>query len=57
MWRNRSAGAAHVENSSDLGGTLEEAFAEAGPSLIEFPIDYRENMKLTERLGEIVCPI
>jgi acetolactate synthase-1/2/3 large subunit len=47
----------HVENSSELGGTLEAAFAEAGPSLIVLPIDYRENMKLTERLGEIVCPI
>jgi len=47
----------HVENSSELGGTLEAAFAEAGPSLVVLPIDYRENMKLTERLGEIVCPI
>jgi acetolactate synthase-1/2/3 large subunit len=47
----------YVENSSELGGTLEAAFTETGPSLIVLPIDYRENMKLTERLGEIVCPI
>jgi len=46
-----------VENSKDLVATLEEAFAEQGPSLIVIPIDYRENLKLTERLGDIACPI
>jgi len=46
-----------VENSADLQATLNTAFAESGPSLIVIPIDYRENMKLTERLGNIVCAI
>jgi len=46
-----------VENSKDLVSTLESAFEESGPSLIVIPIDYRENMKLTERLGDIACPI
>jgi acetolactate synthase-1/2/3 large subunit len=46
-----------VDNSKDLALTLEQAFNEAGPSLIVVPIDYRENMKLTERLGDIACPI
>lgn len=46
-----------VERSRDLVATLEEAFDEAGPSLVVLPIDYRENQKLTERLGDIVCPI
>jgi acetolactate synthase-1/2/3 large subunit len=46
-----------VENSRDLVATLEQAFAEEGPSLIVIPIDYRENLKLTERLGDIACPI
>jgi len=46
-----------VENSVDLQGTLERAFSESGPSLIVLPIDYRENMKLTERLGNIACAI
>jgi len=46
-----------VECSRDLVATLEEAFDEAGPSLVVLPIDYRENQKLTERLGDIVCPI
>jgi len=46
-----------VKNSKDLASVLEQAFNEPGPSLIVVPIDYRENMKLTERLGDIVCPI
>ena len=46
-----------VENSRDLVDTLEQAFAEEGPSLVVVPIDYRENMILTERLGNIACPI
>ncbi len=27
------------------------------PSLVVVPIDYRENMILTQRLGDISCPI
>lgn len=46
-----------VENSKDLAGALEHAFREQGPSLVVIPIDYRENLKLTERLGDIACPI
>ena len=46
-----------VENSKDLVNTLEKAFNEEGPSLVVVPIDYRENMILTERLGNIACPI
>ena len=32
------------------------ALDEDGPSLVVAPVDYRENMLLTERLGEIVSP-
>jgi len=46
-----------VENSRDLATTLEAAFNEEGPSLVVVPIDYRENNKLTEKLGQIACPI
>ena len=46
-----------VDNSQDLSSTLETAFNEQGPSLIALPIDYRENLTLTKRLGDIVCPI
>ncbi len=46
-----------INKSSDIKSTLEAAFNEDGPSLVLVPIDYRENMKLTERLGDIACPI
>ncbi len=46
-----------VVNSDGLRATLEIALAEAGPSLLVVPIDYRENMKLTNRLGGIACSI
>ncbi len=46
-----------VNNSVDLQDTLRNAFAEQGPSLVVVSIDYAENMKLTERLGNIACPI
>ncbi len=45
------------EKSSELHDTLEQAFAAEGPSLVVVPIDYRENSLLTERLGNIACPI
>ncbi|HVS62106.1 MAG TPA: acetolactate synthase large subunit [Thermoanaerobaculia bacterium] len=41
------------DKSSELLATLEKAFQEEGPSLVVVPIDYRENPKLTARLGEI----
>jgi acetolactate synthase-1/2/3 large subunit len=47
----------HVENSRDLAGVLRQALDEKGPSLIVVPIDYRENMLLTKRLGDIACSI
>ena len=45
------------ERSRDLEATLEQAFQTSGPSLVVIPIDYRENRKLTERLGNIACSI
>jgi acetolactate synthase-1/2/3 large subunit len=46
-----------VEKSVELRSTLEEAFRAEGPSLVVIPIDYRENALLTQRLGNILCPI
>ena len=45
------------DKSAELQGVLEEAFTTPGPSLVAVPIDYRENNLLTERLGNIACPI
>ncbi len=46
-----------VENSKVLQSTLETAFNDGAPSLVVVPIDYRENMLLTKRLGELTLPM
>ncbi len=48
----RSFGAAgfHVGGPSELRAILAEAFACAGPVVIDCPVDYGENLRLTERL-------
>ncbi|MBU0479684.1 MAG: acetolactate synthase large subunit [Proteobacteria bacterium] len=46
-----------VEKARDLLPTLEKAFAADRPVLISVPIDYRENIKLSKRLGKIQCVI
>jgi acetolactate synthase-1/2/3 large subunit len=46
----------YVDEAGAVAQTLEAAFAEEGPSLVVVPVDYGENLKLTQRLGEIVQP-
>lgn len=46
-----------VSKAEDLLPTLKRALADKCVSLIDCPVDYTENLKLTERLGEMVCPI
>ena len=43
--------------SAGLMAALEEAFAAEGPAILVLPIDYTENLKLTERLGQIACSL
>jgi acetolactate synthase I/II/III large subunit len=46
-----------VESSGDLLPTLKKAIADDTVVIIDCPVDYSENMKLTEKLGELVSPI
>ena len=46
-----------VESARQLAPILAEALAQPGPSIVDVPVDYRENAKLTARLGQLVCPI
>ncbi len=41
------------ENAADLQGCLRTALDHDGPAMVVIPIDYRENMELTRRLGTI----
>ena len=40
-------------SAADLYPTLMRALAVDGPSVVEVPIDYAENLRLSERLGEL----
>ncbi|MGB5329021.1 MAG: acetolactate synthase large subunit [Gammaproteobacteria bacterium] len=46
-----------VASADELLPTLKQAIADDTVVLIDCPVDYTENMKLTEKLGNLVCPI
>jgi acetolactate synthase-1/2/3 large subunit len=46
-----------VESAGELSAVLQEALSHDGVSVIDCPVDYAENLKLTEKLGQLVCPI
>ena len=45
-----------VERTADLPAILSEALATDTVSVIDCPVDYRENFRLTDQLGSLVCP-
>jgi acetolactate synthase I/II/III large subunit len=47
--------ALQIKQTEDLKPTLEKAIAMNKPVLIDCPVDYSENMKLTKKLGNIPC--
>ena len=42
-----------IKKPEELCPALEAAFNQNGPALVAVPVDYSENMKLTERLGNV----
>ncbi len=46
-----------VEAATELVPILKQAIADNTTVVIDCPVDYSENMKLTEKLGALVCPI
>jgi acetolactate synthase-1/2/3 large subunit len=46
-----------VTGPGQLQGILKDALAQPTVSVIDCPVDYSENLKLTEQLGKLVCPI
>lgn len=46
-----------VNSAEELAPTLKKAIADNSVVIIDCPVDYRENLKLTEKLGNLVCPI
>ncbi len=47
----------HIEKGEDLLPVLKKALADNTVSIIDCPVDYSENLKLTQKLGEMICPI
>lgn len=45
-----------VETEDELSPILKDALLQKRPSVIDCPVDYSENLKLTETLGKIICP-
>jgi len=45
-----------VEKTVDLAPTLRRAFADQTVVIVDCPVDYSENMKLTERLKSLTAP-
>jgi acetolactate synthase-1/2/3 large subunit len=46
-----------VEAADELQPILRQAIADDTVVVIDCPVDYSENMKLTEKMGNLVCPI
>ena len=46
-----------IEKGEDLLPTLQQALADDTVVIIDCPVDYRENLRLTQQLGEMVCPV
>jgi acetolactate synthase-1/2/3 large subunit len=44
-----------ADTAEDLYPTLMRALEHDGPSVVEVPIDYRENLRLTARLGALTA--
>jgi acetolactate synthase-1/2/3 large subunit len=46
-----------VNAADELAPILKQAIADDTVVIIDCPVDYSENMKLTKQLGKLVCPI
>jgi acetolactate synthase-1/2/3 large subunit len=46
-----------VTAAEELAPILEEAFQEQVPAVVVCPVNYHENLRLTEKLGRWVCPV
>ncbi len=55
----KSFGAAgyKVNKADELVPILKDALEQNVPAVIDCPVDYKENLNLTEKLGKITCPI
>lgn len=46
-----------ISHPDELAPLLREAFTQPVVTVIDCPVDYRENLRLTEELRELICPL
>jgi acetolactate synthase-1/2/3 large subunit len=46
-----------VNSAADLVPTLKEALAQDVPAVIDCPVDYRENIRFSQKAGDLICRI
>ncbi len=46
-----------IKSADELVPVLEQAFRDETVVVIDVPVDYSENMKLTQQLGSLICPV
>jgi acetolactate synthase-1/2/3 large subunit len=46
-----------VESAVDLIPTLKEALAQNVPAVIDCPVDYQENLRFSQKAGDLICEI
>jgi acetolactate synthase I/II/III large subunit len=46
-----------ISSAEDLFPVLQESLRQNHPVIIDCPVDYSENLKLTEKLGKLICPL
>lgn len=46
-----------VTRARELPNILQKSLTHDVPVIIDVPVDYSENLKLTEKLGKLICPI
>ncbi|MGB2925288.1 MAG: thiamine pyrophosphate-dependent enzyme, partial [Limnothrix sp.] len=44
-----------INSAEELIPTLEEALAQDVPCVIDCPVDYRENLKFSQKAGDLIC--
>lgn len=46
-----------VTSDDELLPILKDALNQKGPAIVDCPVDYSENLRLTEKLGRLICPV
>ncbi len=46
-----------VKSTGELLPALQQAKGSNVPVITDCPVDYQENIRLTDRLGQLVCPL